>query len=363
MSGYFVIMSGFVILKDMDLSDRQQRIMIALLMGSSTLPQLIDSPALHEVTERTLQRDLNELIELGVVNRQGEARAVSYNATPKGKIGLTLSGQQLETLFAYEERENLSYDFGRLKALAEVNLFSSLESHQLDEYNDVFQEKLLTSPADIIRRERERITIELSWKSSQFEGNTYSLLETETLLKEGIPARGKTQEETIMVLNHKKALDFSTQHRDLFAENLSAQTIIELHRFLAEGLFDYGLRERSVGITGTVYKPLNNKFQIEDELKHLCNVINSKQNVYEKALLAFTYICYLQPFNDGNKRTGRILANAILYAHDSFPLSLRAVNVDTYKLAILAFYELGILGNAKQVFVSQAKFAAENYAI
>ncbi|QQR51908.1 Fic family protein [bacterium] len=138
---------------------------------------------------------------------------------------------------------------------------------------------------------------------------------------------------------------------------------MDLHKFLAEGLFDHGIRERLVGITGTVYKPLDNKYQIEDELKHLCEVINSKQIVYEKALLAFTYICYLQPFNDGNKRTGRILANAILYAHDSFPLSLRAIDITSYKLAILAFYELGILGNAKQVFADQAQFAAENYAI
>jgi hypothetical protein len=37
--------------------------------------------------------------------------------------------------------------------------------------------------------------------------------------------------------------------------------------------------------------------------------------------------------------------------------------VNEYKLAILAFYELGILGNAKQVFISQAEFAAESYAI
>ncbi len=230
-------------------------------------------------------------------------------------------------------------------------------------YNGIFREGLKAASPDIIRRERERITIELSWKSSQFEGNTYSLIETETLLKEGIPARGKTQEETTMVLNHKKALDFSAQHPRLFSKELQLQTIIELHRLLAEGLFDQGLRERPVGITGSAYKPLDNKFQIEDELRHLCAVINRKQCVYDKALLAFTYICYLQPFNDGNKRTGRILANAILYANDSFPLSLRAVDVNTYKLAILAFYELGTLGNAKQVFIRQAKFAAENYAI
>lgn len=337
--------------------------MLALLSGNNTLPQLLQLPAFAEVTERTIQRDLNELIEAQLANRHGEARAITYSPTTLGKLGLSLSEQQLGQLFANEDRLGLRYDFDRLDILKSNPLFTNEEQTQLDTYNAAFQAKLRTAPYDIIRRERERITIELSWKSSQFEGNTYSLLETETLLKEGIPAMGKTQEETTMVLNHKKALDFAEQNRELFANDLQLQTIIELHKLLAEGLFDHGLRERLVGITGSVYRPLDNKFQIEDELKHLCEVVNTKQSLYEKALLAFTYICYLQPFNDGNKRTARILANAILYAHDSFPLSLRAVNANTYKLAILAFYELGILGNAKQVFIHQAKFAAENYAI
>jgi Fic family protein len=347
----------------MSLSDRQRQIMASLLAGDTPLPHLIRLPQFSKVTERTLQRDINELIELGLVARQGVARATAYSVTSKGRIDLSLSEEQLTAIFNDEGRAELRYNFDRLEVLQSKPLFNEGEKLTLDNYNRVFQEKLETAPADIIRRERERITIELSWKSSQFEGNTYSLLETETLLKEGIPARGKSQEETTMVLNHKKALDFSEQHRDTFANDLQLQTIIELHRLLADGLFDSGIRERLVGITGTTYKPLENKFQIEEELHHLIDVINSKQNVYEKALLAFTYICYLQAFNDGNKRTGRILANAILYAHDSFPLSLRGVDVNTYKLAILAFYELGILGNAKQVFINQAKFAAENYAI
>ncbi len=347
----------------MSISNRQQQILVAIMAGNNTLPRLLASDEFHELTERTLQRDLNELIEQGLVRREGEARAVAYAVSDAGRINAALSERQLETIFANEERDALRYDFNRLDALRDSSLFTKPELSELDGYNDTFQQKLKTAPADIIRRERERIIIELSWKSSQFEGNTYSLLETETLLKEGIPAPGKTQEETTMVINHKKALDFSENYRELFAKNLNIQTVIELHKLLAEGLFDKGLRERLVGITGSVYKPLDNKFQIEDELKRLCELINEKQNVYEKALLAFTYICYLQPFNDGNKRTGRILANAILYAHDSFPLSLRAVNINTYKLAILAFYELGILGNAKRVFMDQAKFAAENYAI
>lgn len=347
----------------MDISNRQQQIMIALLSGSSSLSHLSKIPAFSEITERTVQRDVSELVEKELVSRQGEARAVTYAATAKGRLHLTLPETVLENLFTNEDRQALAYDFSRLDILRATPLFSKTEQTQLDGYNDIFIAKLKTAPQDIIRRERERIAIELSWKSSQIEGNTYTLLETESLLKEGIQAPGKSQEETKMVLNHKKALDFSEQHSGLFKDAITAQTIIELHKILAEDLMDHGIRQRLVGITGSAYRPLDNQYQIKDELSRLCETINSKHNVFEKALLAFTYICYLQPFNDGNKRTARILANAILYANDSFPLSLRAVSVNTYKLAILAFYELGIIGNVKQVFIGQGRFAADNYAI
>lgn len=53
-------------------------------------------------------------------------------------------------------------------------------------------------------KELERLAIDLSWKSSQIEGNTYSLLETERLLKDKETASGKTKEEAIMLLNHKR---------------------------------------------------------------------------------------------------------------------------------------------------------------
>ncbi|QQR51909.1 hypothetical protein IPG36_04830 [bacterium] len=188
----------------MKVSSRQQQIVVALLAGNNTLPQLIRLSGFAEITERTLQRDLNELIELGIVSRQGEARAISYTVVPKGKINLALSESQLETFLANEDRPTLQYDFDRLESLRQSALFAPPELLLLDGYNSVFQQKLQTASPDIIRRERERITIELSWKSSQFEGNTYSLLETETLLKDGIPAKGKTPEETTMVLNHKK---------------------------------------------------------------------------------------------------------------------------------------------------------------
>lgn len=343
----------------MNYTNRQQQLIAEILLGTTTLTQIMERGEFKDVTERTLQRDLTKLVEYGVIARKGEARATVYQVVPSGIISIILSEEALSKLFSKENRPPIRYDFSRLDTLRSLSLFTQDETKRLEQFNKTFNQKLLSAPADLIRRERERITIELSWKSSQLEGNTYSLLETESLIKEGIEGMGKSREETAMILNHKRALDFTAEQKEAFSKNLTPSLIIDLHKILAEGLFSFDLRERAVGITGSVYQPLDNKFQIKEELQRFCDMVNERQSIFEKTLLAFTYICYLQPFNDGNKRTGRILANALLYANDSFPLSLRAVSVTTYKLAILAFYELGILGNAKQVLIEQARFAAE----
>jgi Fic family protein len=86
------------------------------------------------------------------------------------------------------------------------------------------EQKSQLSPT-LVKKEFERVTIELSWKSSVIEGNTYSLLETETLLKQGIEAVGKKAEEARMLLNHKEALEFL---RDMHSRRLSIDRC--LHR-------------------------------------------------------------------------------------------------------------------------------------
>lgn len=348
----------------MKLSNRQNEIVLSILVGNNSLAKLSKQSVFDEITSRTLQRDLTTLVDGRVLTRHGEGRSVTYSVLPGGRLNITCPETLLEKVLGNEQRVTVGYDFTRLELLESHSLFSETENSDLQSYHNTFLAKLKSAPADIVRRERERIMIELSWKSSQFEGNTYTLLETETLLREGIAARGRSDSEMTMVLNHKKALDFSAQNTNLFSGTITPQTIIELHKILIDGLdIGFGLRQHQVSITGTAYRPLDNMFQIKEQLAKFCEIINSKQSIFETALLAFCYISYLQPFSDGNKRTGRILANAVLYAHNSFPLSLRAVDVNSYKLAMLAFYEFGIIGNVKQTFIDQARFAAENYAI
>ena len=67
------------------------------------------------------------------------------------------------------------------------------------------------------------------------EGNTYSLLETETLLQDGIEAKAKKTEEAQMLLNHKVALEFLGSHLSL-AELLEVSYIEKIHSLLISKL-------------------------------------------------------------------------------------------------------------------------------
>ena len=97
----------------------------------------------------------------------------------------------------------------------------------------------------------ERLAIDLSWKSSQIEGNTYTLLETERLLKEKETAEGKPKDDAIMLLNHKEALNFIISNPDYIVP-FSVRRIEDIHSLLIKDLgVDRNIRQRRVGITDT----------------------------------------------------------------------------------------------------------------
>jgi Fic family protein len=164
-----------------------------------------------------------------------------------------------------------------------------------------------------------------------------------------------------MLLNHKDALRFILDNPD-YLQTLTLSHIEDIHQLLTKELsVDKGIRHRRVGITGTNYHPLDNEFQIRESMHDMCELINSRENVFEKALLALLLLSYIQAFSDGNKRTARITSNAILIANGYCPLSFRTVDSVDYKKAMLIFYEQNNLYAFKQIFIDQFRFAVETY--
>lgn len=240
-------------------------------------------------------------------------------------------------------------------------IFTADELAKLNSLQQQHLENIQHLSPNEYNKEQERLAIDLSWKSSQIEGNTYSLLETERLLKEKKTADGKTKDEAVMLLNHKDALDFIIENPS-YIHPLKLSTIEDIHSLLMKELgIDRNIRKRKVGISGTNYEPLDNEFQIKEALESMCKVVNRNENVFAKALLILILISYIQAFNDGNKRTARIISNAILIYNNYCPISFRTVDSLEYKKAMLLFYEQNNLSAFKRIFIEQFEFAVKTY--
>lgn len=315
-----------------------------------------------EGSDATLKRLIASGVQDGDIVVEGKARATRYCLSDQAHLLMPLN---LDTYFALdvdERQVQTSFNFELIREqLPAVKLFTDEENAHLQELQAEFRQHVSEMTDNEYRKEMERLGIDLSWKSSQIEGNTYSLLETERLLRESKTADGKTKEEAVMLLNHKDALRFILDNPD-YLQVLSVSHIEDIHQLLTKDLsVDKGIRHRRVGITGTNYHPLDNEFQIREAMRDTCDLINSKKNIFEKALITLVLLSYIQAFSDGNKRTARITSNAILIANGYCPLSFRSVDSVDYKKAMLIFYEQNNLYAFKQIFIDQFEFAVREY--
>lgn len=327
-------------------------------LGRAELAEALPEP----VSDATLKRTLQRLVQEGKLETTGRARATRYRLSAAGMLFGTVD---LDAYFdvALDERvARTGYNFDLIEhQLPQVALFSERERATLLSLQAEFERHLAEMTPAGKQRELTRLGIDLSWKSSQIEGNTYTLLETERLLREREEAEGKTREEAIMLLNHKAALDFIARHTD-YLQELSVAHIEDIHSLLVQDLHvERNIRRRRVGIIGTVYRPLDNEFQIREALEAACRLVNGTTCVFSKALLTLVLLSYIQAFEDGNKRVARIAANAVLMAHGYCPLSYRSVNALDYKKAMLLFYERNNISAIKDIFMGQYAFAVNTY--
>lgn len=315
-----------------------------------------------ELSYATLKRVLLKLVSENYIRTKGKGKGTKYLISPVYELiqPVDIENYYKKEIDEREIKENFNFEI-ITEVLQKHSVFTTNELEKLSVLHSNYKSNIAQLSNIEYKKELERLAIDLSWKSSQIEGNTYSLLETERLLKEKETASGKTKEEATMLLNHKDALDFIIDNPD-YLHPLSVSKIEDIHSILIKELaVERNLRKRRVGISGTNYRPLDNEFQILEALRNTCDVINIKENVFEKALIALVLISYIQPFVDGNKRTARIVSNAILMNESYCPLSFRTVDSIDYKKAMLIFYEQNNISSFKEIFMKQFEFAVNTY--
>lgn len=317
---------------------------------------------LPDISSITIKRALTALFDEKLLARTGGGRSIVYHLTQKGVYLRNYNMDAYLSIDQDKRLENSQADLGVFENL-DFSFFSEDELQKLNSATEIFHKNAFGSSSTISKKELERFVIELSWKSSKIEGNTYTLLDTEHLLREGIKSDKNTESEAQMIINHKSAFTYIYETTDRWS-NLTLTKIEDVHHLLTQDLgITRSLRKKPVGITGTNYRPLDNEYQIRELLETLCQKVNERENVFEKALLIVLGIAYIQPFEDGNKRTARLVGNAALLAGKLAPLSYRTVDEKKYREAALLFYEQNSIVAMKEIFIEQYIFAAGNYNI
>lgn len=310
----------------------------------------------------TVKRTLSDMKEAGLLIISGAGRSVKYDISYLGRLLTNVDISKYNSIEPDKRYGLKGYSFSLFDSFNDY-IFTEEEKSILNDATDFYKKQIENLSNTLAEKELERFIIELSWKSSKIEGNTYELLETQRLIEKGIEAKGHDKDEALMILNHKYAFNFVRENNEIF-KTISRANIEEVHKILVKDMnVGLGLRSKPVGVTGSIYRPLDNQHQIIEALESLIQNINKVANPYLKALMAVIGISYIQPFEDGNKRTSRLIANAILLAHGLAPLSYRSVDENVYREAVLVFYELNSITDFKKIFIEQYDFAARNYSV
>lgn len=201
------------------------------------------------------------------------------------------------------------------------------------------------------RKVLEQLLIDLSWASSKLEGNRKSLLDTRALFERG---RSDTDDQdATMLLNHKDAIEFMVEAVPTYG--ITVPVVRNLHSLLMQGLLANAnslgaIRKTVVNIADTVYMPTQVPALLEEMLELCVAKACAIKNPLEAAFFLWVNLAYLQPFEDGNKRTSRLAANLPLMLANCAPLSFIDVDSTDYAMAMLGVYERLDLALAVELF-------------
>lgn len=333
-----------------------------------------------EISVRTLQRRLDEMQNLGLIRITGNARSTRYYLVEKPKtetgletttqptIPLTEESKQILSLVSRPEDQRTPVAYHReFLEFYEPNVTSYLKPEDMKKLMGLGQMTLSDQVAGTYAKEiLQRLLVDLSYNSSRLEGNTYSLLDTERLIKMGEAAGNKSAMEAQMILNHKDAIEFIVNSAEDI--ELNRYTVLNLHALLSNNLLPDPaapgrLRIFGVGIGKSVYTPFVMPQLIEEMFELMLAKARLIRNPFEQAFFIMVHLPYLQPFEDVNKRVSRLAANIPLNRYNLVPLSFVDVPDDLYIRGLLAVYELNRVELLKDVFLwayerSSARYAA-----
>lgn len=206
-------------------------------------------------------------------------------------------------------------------------------------------ESPLSKLSELYSNEIKDLAVVWCYYSGKIEGNTYTYVETEALLKDGITSE-KRYEDAKMLKNLYNTFisELEYIHKEKNQEIIDERTLFRVHQSISTGLVSNeesgGLRARAVRISGTDYIPPKNRQEIESKLNEILFQQDEYTNPLEKAVYLHCNLARLQPFIDGNKRTARMIESIVLMNAGIIPVySSKDSDILNYRKGLIAFYE------------------------
>ncbi|MFH1428978.1 MAG: hypothetical protein ABIH39_04460, partial [Candidatus Margulisiibacteriota bacterium] len=195
--------------------DQRKEIILKYLKTYSSISNR-EAQALTGAHRNTISKDLSKMITEEVIRSSGTGKGTTYYLSEEVIFTDTLladlcTRSQQEKIGKYlkpANRQKTFFNSTLVKALsADFSFLTEYEKRSNILQNMVLKKRSTLSEAERKRR-KEKLTVDLSWASSNIEGNTYTLLETEVLIKYNETTKGRSLEEAQMIINHKNALNY-----------------------------------------------------------------------------------------------------------------------------------------------------------
>lgn len=309
------------------------------------------------VSRATIIRTLGALVVSGTIKKEGAGKNTVYKALNKP---LSFSNKakeirnQINDLSKKNHAINYNEDFYKQYTPGSNEMLGNDLSAKLLETSRKHQ-KGKEPAGTLIRRILEPLLVGMSWSSSRLEGNRYSVADTRALFKhiEKHGTNDTLSESAQMLINHKQAIELMVDAAPYYGLSYSLATQIHknlMHNLMADENAPGSIRRTMVFIEGTNYTPEQSPHALEQHLRAILDKASKINNPVESAFFLWTNIAYLQPFEDGNKRTSRMLANIPLLMQNNSPLSFIGTKVEDYASAMLGVYEKNDLTLARELF-------------
>jgi Fic/DOC family len=316
---------------------------------------------------------LKEAIAFKWIVRTGTTRTSTYEPTPEFKHHIAINNVELPM----PKRKRVGYKPALLESY-EPNVTHYLSQAQREALHKACPVGTFNVSNPSVAKDVRRFMADITHNSSVFEGVKIDFAGTMRIIGtlaqvEGELSSGRiTPLDAVIVRNHYNAIKFIIDNihfpplpGDVHVGEYDCRNI---HSQVSDGLLiDRRMQGRTrhagVVIRDSSYLPPSDPKLISSSFAKIFDKASLINDPYEQSVFLLLHLPYLQPFEDCNKRTSRMMCNIPLLRSGILPISWSEVDSTAYVKSLLCFYEHGSSYGMSEIFVDACERSFERFRL